>query len=35
MDTTDTGMKRTMSYLFIGLFSLFFSIIYLVNVIVY
>ena len=35
MDTTDLSMKRTMSYLFAGLFGVFFAILYLANTIVY
>ena len=35
MDATDLSMKRTMTYLFSGLFGVFFAIIYLVNMIVY
>ena len=35
MEHSDTLMKRAMTYLFIGLFGVFLSIIYLANVIVY
>jgi len=35
MEQTDSTMKKTMTYLFSGLFGVFFGIVYLVNVIVY
>ena len=35
MEHEDTAMKRTMTYLFTGLFGVFLSIIYLANTIVY
>ncbi len=35
MEMTDATMKRVMTYLFAGLFGVFFGIIYLVNMIVY
>jgi len=35
MDHADTVMKRTMTWLFTGLFGVFLSIIYLANTIVY
>ncbi len=34
MDNADLEMKRVMTYLFTGLFAVFFGIIYMVNVIV-
>lgn len=35
MDNADSEMKRVMTYLFTGLFGVFFAIIYMVNMIVY
>ncbi len=35
MEHADTFMKRAMTFLFVGLFGVFLSIVYLANVIVY
>lgn len=35
MDSADQNMKRVMTFLFTGLFGVFFAIIYMVNMITY